>query len=292
MHRPPRRRPQQLVTLLLSVALAVVLGSLIYFAVTSLPFLAVSPTSDPTFGRINECLLSAVPSRVGFAVSRDARRALAWSADLAVECVDGEPAAQKTVWKVAGVVDAAYDGEQRLWLAVRAEDSTTLQIMERTGPRPIGRVAPQHLVGTAGGVVVLEPGGRLVSVHADGAVGGLVDLPPMENVQLTASADGERVALVVGGGLYVFEAARLVKLRGEAPCDVEYLWWLRDGGDGGPARRHAQLACGPDSSWGLSLDVDSNAQEKAAPPRERAVLAGPRGPYVRRCDMLPCTAEW
>ena len=278
-------------TLLLSVALAVVLGTLIYFAVTSLPFLAVSPTSDPTFGRINECLLAAVPSRVGFAVSRDARRALAWSSDLAVECVDGEPAAAKTVWKVGGVVDAAYDGEQRLWLAVHAEDSTNLQIMEPGGPRPIGKVAPQHLVGTAVGVVVLEPGGRLVSVHADGAVGGLVDLQPMENVQLTASADGARVALVVGGGMYVFEAASLAKLRGEAPCDLEYLWWLRDEADTGPTRHHAQLACGPEASWGLTIDVDSNAQEKATPPRERAVLAGPRGPYVRRCDMLPCTAE-
>lgn len=291
MHRPPRRRPQSLVTLLLSVALAVVLGAIVYFAVTSLPFLAVSPTSDPTFGRINECLLAAVPSRVGFAVSRDARRALAWSADLAVECVDGEPAATKTAWVVAGVVDAAYDGEQRLWLAVRSEDSTKLQIMERPGWRTVGTVAPQHLVGTAQGVVVLEPGGRLVSVHADGAVGGLVDLPPMTDVQLTASADGERVALVVGGGMHVFEAANLRKVRSEAPCDLEYLWWRRDEADGGPARHRALLSCGPEASWGLAVDVDSNAQEKAAPPRERAVLAGPGGPYVRRCDMLPCTAE-
>lgn len=291
MHRAPRRRPQQAVTLLLTVALAAVLGSSIYFAVTSLPYLAVSPTSDPTFGALNECLMRAVPQRVGFAVSRNAKKAAAWSGEVVAECVEDARGVSARTSRRPGVVEAAYDGAGHLWVADRTMEGFVLSILEGGATRILGSVAPQALVGTAEGVVALEPSGRLLSVHADGAVGGLAELPALARAQVTASADGRRVAVVAGGGFWVFDSATLTQLRKEAPCDIEALWWLRDvAADGGPARRVARVACGPDASWGLDIDVDSNAQEKAAPPQVRSVLAGPDGPWVQACDVLPCTA--
>ncbi|MBL9039231.1 MAG: hypothetical protein JNG84_11995, partial [Archangium sp.] len=76
--KPSRSRVQP-VTLVLSMALAATVVSLLYLAVTSLPYLSTSPTADPTFGTVNACLLRAVPSRVGFAVSFDAGSAAAWN---------------------------------------------------------------------------------------------------------------------------------------------------------------------------------------------------------------------
>ncbi len=265
-------------TLLLSVALAATLGVLIYFSVTSLPYLAVSPSSDPTFGEINGCLLQAVPAaRVGFAVAPDARSAAVWSNTLIARC-DG-PTAQ--TWPVAGVSSAAFDGHNRLW----AVSGGRLVLLEgNAAPQERGELRPAHIVGIEDGVVVLEASGRLISLKADGSVGGLVDLKPMPEAVLSVSADGRRVAITASGGFYVFESTTLLKVRAEAPCEVEFLWWLVDG-------HRALISCGPRASWAITIEVDTGEQDTAPlRGRIRSVLAGAKGPWVQSCDMLPCTA--
>lgn len=269
-------------TLLLSVALAATLGVLVYFSVTSLPYLAASPSSDPTFGEINGCLLHAVPdSRVGFAVSPDARAAAAWSNALIAKCIG--PTAQ--VWPIAGVTAAAFDRAGRLWAAIGAADAGVARMLVLDGPEPraLGDVSPAHLVGVETGVVALEASGRLISLKADGSIVGLVDLKPGSASMLSASGDGRRVAITTSGGLYVLTSDALRTIRAEAPCDVEFVWWLRG--------HRALLSCGPKASWALWLDVDTGLQDTAAPRvRSRSVLAGPDGPWVQPCDVLPCTA--
>ena len=284
--RPVReaRRPTQSVTLLLSVALAATLGVLIYFSVTSLPYLAVSPTSDPTFGEINGCLLQAVPAaRVGYAVSHDAKAAAVWSNSTVARCLG--PTARS--WSVSGVTEAAFDGKGRLWVATTSSPDgggAQMLLLDAETPEPRGEAKPAHIVGIEDGVVVLESSGRLLSLRADGAMGGLVDLKPMPDAVLSVSGDGRRVAITTGGGLFVFESSALLKVRAEAPCDVEFLWWLREG-------HHALISCGPRSSWAISLEADTGEQEAApAHGRIRSVLSGAAGPWVQPCDVLPCTA--
>jgi hypothetical protein len=279
-------------TLAVSLVLTASLGALIYFAATSLPFLAVSPTSDPTFGRQNECLLRALANRVGFAVSRDAATVAAFSPGELVVC---GPDGVAQHLSLAGVTEAAFDGAGRLWVTAQPGDGGSSSLMVKLPGRgaafqPVGDVAPLHLVGVDDGVVALERSGRLVAVRGDGSVGGVVDLPALERAVLSASGDAQRVAVVAGGGFWVFEAAELKKVRGEAPCSVEYLWWLLEKPDSGSARHRAVLECGGASSWALSMDVDLGAQETAAVPPARAVLAGPLGPWVQPCEVLPCTA--
>jgi hypothetical protein len=139
-------------------------------------------------------------------------------------------------------------------------------------------------VGVEDGLVVLESSGRLLSLKADGAVGGLVDLHPMPDATLSVSSDGRRVAITSSGGLFVFESSTLFRIRAEAPCEVEFLWWLRDG-------HRALISCGPRDSWAISLEVDTGVQDVApAVGRVRSVLAGAQGPWVQPCDVLPCTA--
>lgn len=281
----PRRRPQlNLLTLALSVALAATIGAIIYLAVTSLPFLATSPTSDPTFGALNQCLLEHAPQRVGFAVGRDARRAAVWTTDTVVVCrEDGAP----STWRLPGVTVGAWDATGHLWIAARGADagaSGLFRLADRA-PEPVGDLSPQALAGTSEGVVALEPSGRLVSVSGDGRVTGARDLPSADGAALSSSGDGQRVAVRVGGGLYALDAVTLEVLRAEAPCAVEHLWWLKGG-------HRVLLTCGPDGSWALELDVDTGRSE-AAPARQRveAGLVGPDGPWVQGCDVLPCTAE-
>jgi hypothetical protein len=70
-----RRKPQVvLASLLLTVALAVALGFIIYLSVTSLPYLAVSPSTDPAFGSLNACVLGSLRERTGWSISRDGQR--------------------------------------------------------------------------------------------------------------------------------------------------------------------------------------------------------------------------
>ena len=281
----PRRRPQlNLVTLALSGALAATVGGIIYLATTSLPFLAVSPTSDPTFGALNECLLSGAAQRVGFAVGRDARRAAVWTNDVVVECREGEAA---TTARLPGATVGAYDGRGRLWVAARGADAGASGLFLLSGGQvhAVGDLSPQALVGTRDGVVALEPSGRLVSLRGDGDVTGTRSLPTTEGAELSASGDGLRVAVHVGGGLYALDATSLEVLRAEAPCEVQRLWWMK-------GAHRVLLTCGPDASWALELDVDSG-QAETAPARARvsSVLVGPDGPWVQPCDVLPCTAE-
>lgn len=270
-------------TLLLSVALAATLGVLVYFSVTSLPYLAVSPSSDPTFGEINGCLLHAVPSaRVGFAVSPDLTSAAVWSNALIARCTG----AVERTWPIPGVTQAAFDGKGRLWAVSGALDAGSARVLLLEGdfPQERGDARPAHLVGTEDGVVALEASGRLIAIKADGAVGGLVDLKPMLDAVLSASADGRRVAITASGGIFVFESSTLLRVRAEAPCDVEFLWWLREG-------HRTLISCGPRTSWALFLEVDTGVQDIApARGRIRSVLAGPGGPWVQPCDVLPCTA--
>jgi hypothetical protein len=280
-----RRRPQShLLTLALSVALAATLGASLYFAVTSLPYLATSPTSDPTFGALNQCLLDLAPQRVGFAVGRDARRAAVWTTDTVVACREGEP---PSTWRLPGATVGAWDAQGHLWIAARGADAGASGLF-RLGdgaPEPVGPLSPQALAGTAEGVVALEPSGRLLSVSGDGRVTGARDLPSADGAALSTSGDGQRVAVRVAGGLFALDAVTLKVLRAEAPCAVEQLWWLKGG-------HRVLLSCGPDASWALELDVDTGHRETApARPRVESVLAGPDGPWVQACDMLPCTAE-
>ncbi len=270
-------------SLLISLALAATLGVLVYFSVTSLPYLAVSPSSDHTFGEINGCLLGAVPSsRVGFAVSHDSKSGAAWSNTLVARC--NGPTAQ--TWPIGGITEAAFDFAGRLWVVTSSADAGGAQVLLLDGdqPKPRGDARPAHIVGVEEGVVVLEASGRLISLTADGAVGGLVDLRLPADPVLSVSVDGRRVAITTSGGLYVFDGRTLTRVRAESPCDVEYLWWLRDG-------HRVLLSCGPRASWAITFDVDTGAQEVAPKhDRVRSVLSGPGGPWVQPCDVLPCSA--
>ncbi len=284
MSRPRRPRRLSAATTVLSVALAATVGATVYLAITSLPYLALSPTTDPTFGALNDCLRRGVPERVGFAVGPDARSAAAWSPSAVVACgPDGGTAR----WELPGVGVLAFDGEGEAWAAQWPADGGATRLLRLEpdgGVREVGAVAARALVGTAVGVAALESPARLLSFSRDGQVLAARDVRELGPTALTASADGERLALTGGAGYVLFEARTLALLKSESPCAVEHLWWR-------PAGHAALVSCGPEASWGLSVDADRDVQE-ALPgkPRVPSVLAGRSGVYVQACDHLPCTA--
>jgi hypothetical protein len=273
--------------LLLTVALAVALGFIVYLAVTSLPYLAVSPSTDPAFGSLNACVLNTLPERTGWALSRDAQRLAAWSSDSLVICGSAQQTPERT-WRQPGVTAGAFDAQGALWVAAQPSDAAgaTLWVLEGSAAaRPMtSTLAVQTLAGTSHGVVVLEATGRLTALDVAGAVAGAAELPPgdFRAATLHASADGERVAVVVGGGVFVLDAS-LHLLRAEAPCTVESMWWLADG-------HVALLQCS--GTLTLRYDVDT-AHADAAPSRARvpSTLVGPAPLWAQPCDMLPCSAE-
>lgn len=268
----------------MSVALAGTLGATIYFATSSLPYLASSPTTDPTFGELNACLHRLVPSRTGFAVSRDAKRAAVWSTNTLAQCSLGTDELREQTWSVAGITVGAFDGAGTLWVVSQPGGlASTLLEVRPSGTTPHGETGATSLVGTARGVVVLEQSGRLVALSSTGEASGVAEVPLGRGLSVTASADGERVAVTGDGVVRVFTANKLEAVRTEAPCDVKSFWWL-------PGGHRALVACRADD-LGLVVDTDTGAQETAPPGvREQSFLAGPDGPFVVACDLLPCTA--
>jgi hypothetical protein len=279
-----KRLERPLLTFLLSAALAVVLGVVVYVVTSALPYLATSPTTDPNFGNQNHCLLTALPTnRTGFAVS--GTEAVAYSGSQLARCVDQSAA---RLYDITGITRASFDSKGALWFARRAETNTPPELWRLAEGKPerIGEVTPVGLVGTAFGVVTIDSQGRLVSLDSERTVLGVAQLPaaPPAEVQLTTSADGERVAVVTSGGLFVYDAQRLQKILAEAPCEVEYLWWRKEG-------HRALVACGPDAEWALELDVNTGARESAPKmDRSQSQLVPQRGLYVQECEHLPCTA--
>lgn len=277
-----KRLEGPLVTFLLSLAMAVVVGVVVYVVTSALPYLAASPTTDPNFGNQNHCLLTALPTgRTGFAVFDT--EAVAYSGSRLARCGPSGPA---RVFDVTGITHAAFDAKGALWYSRGAEPN---ELWRLAGEKPerIADVAPVALVGTAFGVVTIDAAGRLASIDSERTVLGVAQLPkpPPNDVQLTASADGERVAVVTGGGLFVYDAQRLQQILAEAPCEVEYLWWRKE-------EHRALVQCGPDAEWALDLDVNTGNRE-TAPKLTRAPsqLVAKRGLYVQECEHLPCTAS-
>ncbi len=277
-----------------SLLTAGALGLVVYATSTSLPYLASSPTTDPSFGRLNACLTAALPSeRLGFAVSPDARRAAAFGRGKLVLCEeqDGHPASRTL--DLFGVRDAAFDFHGALWLATEPTGpdasgghGAALWWVAQGEPVRIGDLSPIALAGHADGVVALEQTGRLVSLASPSEVTGhaLLPSPPTEEVHLSTDASGTRVALVAGKGVFAYRAKDLLPLRAEGPCEAEYLWWSTE-----PAK--AVVSCAPGASWALTLDVASGEREAApARARIRSTLAPKARLYVQACEHLPCSA--
>ncbi len=282
---PPRRNPNkrlQTLTLAVTVALAVALGGIMYLSLTSLPYLASTPTTDPSFGALNACLLGAVPERLGFAVSRDGASVAAWSPRQLVVCA-GTPAAA-TLFPRNGITQATWDGAGGLWIASGGFDggpSALLRLEEGVFVER-GVFAPAALVGTAKGVVGLEPSGQLIALSSTGEVSATRTLPSSRNVHLQVSGDGALVALYGGGRFAVVDAVTLESTPAEAPCPVQNVWWRA----GAPL---LLVEC-----VDLSLEINAlDSRSALAEPRRRvpATLVGAPGLYVQSCDVLPCTVE-
>ncbi len=284
-----------------SLLTAGALALVVYLASTSLPYLVTAPTTDPGFGKLNACLLQALPvGRLGYAVSPDGQHAAAFAGNTLVVCEtqpSGEPTARTL--PLSGARDAAYDFTNTLWVATEpmepAADAGASPppaaglwriARNETHPVRVGDVAPISLAGHAQGVVVLEASGRLFSLSGADEVTGHAALPgpPTGDVQLTVDVEGERVALIAGRGVFAYRALDLRPLRAEGPCEAEYLWWSTEPGK-------AIVACGPKESWALTLQVDTGERE-AAPPRTRvrSTLAQRAKRYVQSCEQLPCSA--
>ncbi len=282
-----RKASSSAVMLLVSLGTIASLGAVVYGVSSSLPFLASSALSDEPFGVLNACALGSVdPPRVGFAVSSDGRSLVAFSGgQTARSDAQADGGANPSRINLDGVTAAAFDLDGGLWLARQG-----LYRMSGNEAKPFGDVAPIALTGTASGAVALEASGRVLAVaqdEEDHAVRGASQLPkPVEgNFSLIASSDGERVALVVSGGVFVWNAQTLKPLRAEAPCAVETAWWL-------PKGHTLLLSCGPDSDFALQWDVDTGSQT-AAPQkktRARSALVPGLDVYLQACEQLACTA--
>ncbi|MBN8230908.1 hypothetical protein JYK02_25655 [Corallococcus macrosporus] len=270
----------------LTLVIAACLGMLLYVATTSLPYLIASPAGDAHLGALNDCLARQLSgaTRLGWAVAPDASRAAVFGPRVVAVC--GEDGSHARL-EVPGATALTFDGERRLWVATGGR-----LLRERDGAlQPVGDIAPpEWLIGHAGGVLALDANGQLVSVAPDGKVLGQAQVPGSGG-RLSVGPGGVLAAVEWGGGVIVYDARTLELVRAEAPCAVEFLWWLDDADQ-------VLLACGdpasPDAPGPASLrfNVRTGAHE-AVPARTRAPARrlSDRALYVQGCDGFPCTAS-
>ncbi|NOK20076.1 hypothetical protein [Corallococcus carmarthensis] len=270
----------------LTLVIAAGLGLLLYVATTSLPYLIASPAGDAHLGALNDCLARQLKgaTRLGWAVAPDASRVAVFGPRVVAVC--GEDGSHARL-EVPGATALTFDGERHLWVATGGH-----LLRERDGAlQPVGDIAPpEWLIGHAGGVLALDATGQLVSVALDGKVLGQAQVPGPGG-RLSVGPGGVLAAVEWGGGVIVYDARTLELVRAEAPCAVEFLWWL-DTAD------QVLLACGATGAQdapapaSLRFDVRTGARE-AVPARTRAParrLSG-RALYVQGCDGFPCTAS-
>jgi hypothetical protein len=261
----------------LTIAIAVALGLLVYVATTSLPYLISSPTADPHFGALNDCLSRALPApRLGWAVSPDASRAAVYGPRAVAVC---DRSGASTRLDVVGTLAATFGGDNRLWVSAGGR----LLREEQGELRPVGDFAPVSLAGHAGGVLALDDGGHLVSVASEGGVLGQATVPgPAEG--LSVGADGTLAAVLNAGALRVYDARTLTPLPAQAPCAVDRLWWL-------DAPERVLIGCAPGGEPVFTLDLRAGTHTPAPhhPGTPARRLLG-RALYVQGCDGFPCTA--
>lgn len=258
----------------LSLITAAGLGLLVAVATTSLPYLVSSPTTDPNFGALNQCLTGALHGpRLGWAVAPDASRAATFGARAVALCrKDGPP----SVFSAPSVRAITFDGADRLWVATGEQ-----LLREEAGQLvPMGDFAPVALAGHAAGVIAQDSEGQLISISPQGEVLGQARLPALG--VLSVGPGGTLAVVLVGGGVVAYEASSLALVRAEAPCQVEEFWW-QDAPD------HVLLACGKEGA--LSFDLRTG-QRAEVPHRVRTPARRLSGLplYVQGCDGLPCTA--
>jgi hypothetical protein len=271
-----------LLTLLVTLAIAASFGALLYGVSSSLPFLASPALGDAQFGVLNTCAQGRVGSPTGFAVAPDGTAVVVFSGSEAVRCdLEGDGGARGHVSQQDGLTGAAFDFDGGLWLAAhgvwRADGSDA----------GFSDVQAAALTGTRHGVVAVEASGRVLALREGGLIGAAAQLPQALQgpVSLVTSSDGEHVALVVSGGVFVWDAATLKSVRAESPCAVETAWWLA-------GARKLLLACGPKGEFALEWDVESGEKTAvAARPRTRSALVPGLGVYVASCGQLPCTSS-
>ncbi|MHB8875249.1 MAG: hypothetical protein ACYC8T_16305 [Myxococcaceae bacterium] len=282
-------------TLVVTIGTAATLGVVVYLASTSLPFLATSPTTDPVFGELNQCLIDAVGApRVGFAVSPDGAQAAAYGGATLAVCTrsppspDGGTRALARAVPLEGITGAAFDFGGTLWLSTerKGEGDPKLWRLRDGAPVRVGDFAPVALAGHARGAAALDASGRVVSLSAEGEALGVAQLPspPTFGAQLATNSDGTLLAVAAGTGLFVYRAADLSPVFAEGLCEVEFLWWRREPG-------RALVSCGPQASWALELQVLTGEREAApAMARVQSTLLPTLGGYVQGCEHLPCSA--
>ena len=261
----------------LTFAIAVSLGLLVYTATTSLPYLISSPTADPHFGALNDCLARALPApRLGWAVSPDGSRAAVYGPRAVAVCGPNGASARMDV---VGTLTATFGGDNRLWVSAGGR----LLREDHGALRPVGDFAPVSLAGHAGGVLALDEAGQLVSVSSGGGVLGQATLPG-PGARLSVGASGALAAVHAGGALRVFDARTLAPLETEPPCPVSSVWWL-------DAPDQLLIGCALEGTPAFTLDLRAGTHAPApgtpAVPARR--LLG-RALYVHGCDGFPCTA--
>lgn len=267
----PAARRQHAVTLALSVALAFAVGLSVYFAATSVPFLELSPTADPVFGRLNDCALNRVRERLGFAVRGDLHALAAFGPSSVVLCeLDAAP----SELTVAGVTHAAFAGDGTLWLA----GPDRLQAVRAGAVTPGPRVRAQALAPLGDGVALVDDRGQLVLVGAQG-VTAAVDLDTAVEPALSSSDDLQRLAVQLGARVLVVDPAGTIRFD-QVPCAVQHHAWL----DG----HELLVTCDAPPTWALAIAVDTSGQRPAPHwPAQRVHRVG--GRWVESCDVLPCS---
>ena len=282
---PNSRRPWLWGTLSLAAGLAVV----VYMVMLALPYLALTPTLDTQFGKLNQCLRQGgIENSLGFAVSPDGQAVASFTGTTVVFCE--QETLQPGVLNFPGVTSIALDFSKNLWLGTPPKEGQNTHLWRwskgQEKPQSVHAVVPMALVPHPKGVVALESSGLLMSFDMQGnllAEAQVAGAWPCD-AQLTVNVDGSLLAVLAHESVITFKTETLSPVSAASPCKATFLWWTLE-------REKARIECGGADSVALEFNV-SSGQFETLPKRSRrhTTLVPLLRQYVQVCDHLPCRA--
>jgi hypothetical protein len=284
-----KQRRTELVTYLMTGVVAATLVTLVYFSLSSLPFLTLSPAADANFGKQNELLLKLVPERVGFAVSSDAITVAAWSTQHLSACTSS---GEVYSLLLRGIQLGAYDKKGNLWLSVDGPQPQLISVDATGTQKMVLPMSVNAMVRTNLGIAVLQPSGHVLSIDSDGNVLATQVIQSAENVVLSANSDGTVISIVKPPMHQLFDSQTLLS-KPSAPCAAKQLWWTQNPNvyvlaclpmDSGAAHKANHEARPFELECNISAECEAGATKiPHGIPLSQTISIEP-------CDGLPCTS--
>ena len=272
---------------MLAVLTTASLVGVVYFAASSVSVVADVAAGNGPLGGLVACASKTLgPAPLGTAVGFEARELAAFDATQLVLCEQLDAGVTASHWELNTISHVAIDHAGQLYACVGHTPGSVTAVSRDGGTQALAPLACDDLVGTRGGVVVMEADGTLSNVERDGRLIATRAWPRSagRTAGLSVNFDGSLLLLVHPPSVSVFRTVDLTPVVFATPCEVEHAGWSA-------APNELRVKCASEDRGVLRLNVVTGSHELQAVDDARArTLVPGRALFIEPCGRWPCAA--